>query len=71
MFEHVPHQARPKIYFLWSAQPIEEDVRPPSAAISLDGFHAWMLAAGVAAVLREQVADVSGLLMPSLLRKGK
>ena len=70
-FEHVPHQARPKIYFLWSAQPIEEDVRPPSAAISLDGFHAWMLAAGVAAVLREQVADVSGLLMPSLLRKGK
>lgn len=69
-FEHAPHQARPKIYLLWSTQPVEEDVRPPSAAISLDGFHAWMLAAGVAAVLRDQVADVSGLLMPSIVKKG-
>lgn len=62
-FSHIPSQGRPAIYLLWSSRDITETA-PAPAAVSLDGLHAWMLAAGVAAVLREDTRDIGGLLMP-------
>jgi integrase len=62
-FEHCEGQGTPGIYLLWSSTPITEGVRPGPASISLAGFHAWMLAAGVAAVLREGRTELSGLVL--------
>lgn len=62
-FKHSEGQGTPDAYLLWSTKDITDGVRPPSASISLAGLHAWMLAAGVAAVLREGRAELSGLVL--------
>jgi len=58
MLTHAPRQGRPAVYLVWSSQVIEASP-PPPASTSLDGLHAWMLAAGVAAQLTDEAAPTT------------
>lgn len=56
VLSHIPRQGRPEIYLVWSSALIGS-LPPKSATLSLDGLHAWMLAAGVAAELNVVSAE--------------